>query len=97
MATKQNDRHLEKAEPGEQLFVLLARDGSAPQVIVEWIKQNLSTQPPDKLREALDCAITMQQTHINHVGKVGASENAIVQIKEAIRHQYDDEFFDDNG
>ncbi|MCE7997067.1 MAG: hypothetical protein HEP71_34225 [Roseivirga sp.] len=61
MGYKKNDKCIEKAYEDERLFVLMARDGSSPTVIGEWIKQNITTQPREKLIEALDCAIDMSQ------------------------------------
>jgi len=61
MTTKAEDQHLKKALPDEPIFVLLARDITAPEVVAEWIKKNLALQPAEKLHEALDCAIKMAQ------------------------------------
>ena len=46
---------------GEQTFTLVARDRSSPQVIVEWIKQNIETCPREKLMDALLDAIAMRE------------------------------------
>lgn len=62
MGTKQDDRHIIKAEPREELFTLMARDAYAPYAVIEWIKLSLSNQPPQKLHEALDSAIKMIRT-----------------------------------
>jgi hypothetical protein len=62
MGYKKDDRCLEKAYNDEKLFVLMARDYTAPLVIMEWIKNNLENQPREKLIEALDCAIEMRRT-----------------------------------
>lgn len=62
MAYKKTDKYINKAFDEERLFVLMARDTTAPMAICEWIKFNLATQPPDKLHEALDAAIEMRGT-----------------------------------
>jgi len=59
MGYKKNDPCLTKAFDDERLFILMTRDETAPTVVVEWIKLNLWAQPPEKLHEALDCAIEM--------------------------------------
>lgn len=60
MGYKKDDPCLKKAFDDERLFVLMSRDSTAPQTVVEWIKMNIGKQPPEKLHEALDCAIEMQ-------------------------------------
>lgn len=62
MAYKGNDKCIKNAFDDEKLFVLMARDNTAPQVIIEWIKLNLDKQPIEKLTEALECAVHMQLT-----------------------------------
>jgi hypothetical protein len=59
MGYKNNDPCLKKAYEDEGLFILMTRDSTSPQVVVEWIKLNILTQPPEKLHEALDCAVEM--------------------------------------
>jgi hypothetical protein len=49
---------------GEQTFTLVERDFTSPYVIVEWIKLNLATAPPEKLLDALRDAIAMQRSPI---------------------------------
>ena len=53
---------MKKAFDDEMLFVLMGRDATAPKVVLEWIKENLFTQPEDKLREAFECALKMKNT-----------------------------------
>lgn len=60
MGYKNSDPCIKKAYDDERLFVLMARDPVAPQVVIEWIKQSIGSQPPEKLHEALDAAIEMQ-------------------------------------
>jgi hypothetical protein len=59
METKQKSKHLQKALSEEPIFVLMARDPQAPRTIVEWIKNSLLSQPPEKLQDALNIAINM--------------------------------------
>lgn len=59
MSTKKDSSCLFNAKDDEEIFVLLARDAKSPEVIVEWIKQSIRTQTPDKLRSALEVAIKM--------------------------------------
>lgn len=59
MGYKKDDKCLQKAFDDERLFVLMTRDITSSHVVVEWIKLNIGVQPPEKLHEALDCAIEM--------------------------------------
>lgn len=59
MGYKKSDPCLTKAFSDELLFILMARDPSAPQVIMKWIEMNINTQPKEKLQEALATAIAM--------------------------------------
>ena len=61
MGYKNSDSCIKKAFDDERLFVLMARDPSAPMVIIEWIKHNITMQPREKLIEALDAAIEMSK------------------------------------
>lgn len=50
-----------KAEPDEPMFVLLARDPDAADLVDEWVKrQELRGTSRDKLNEALACAQDMR-------------------------------------
>lgn len=61
MGYKNDDPCLQKAFGDERLFVLMARDWSSPQVVLEWIKINFnSSQPDEKLLEAFHCALEMR-------------------------------------
>jgi hypothetical protein len=42
----------------QKTFTLVQQDRSAPSTICWWILQNIETAPPDKLREALEAAIS---------------------------------------
>jgi hypothetical protein len=66
MGYKKDDKCIQKAFDDERLFVLMSRDHTAPKVVIEWIKENISRQPPEKLHEALDCAIEMALTSSVH-------------------------------
>jgi len=59
MGYKKDDPCIKKAYDDERLFVLMTRDPEAPRTIIHWISRSLGKQPPEKLREALDCAIQM--------------------------------------
>lgn len=49
-----------KALPDEPFFVLLARDVTAPMVVIEWTRENPSLAP-EKRNEAMDCAAAMMR------------------------------------
>jgi hypothetical protein len=55
MGYKKDDPCLQKAFEDERLFVLMARDVTAPAVIAYWIKLNKEIQPHAKLVEAEEC------------------------------------------
>lgn len=63
MGTKNNPGRFDclgAAEPDEPMFILLARDPSAPTLIREWVKLRIASgESGDKLMEALDCAQKM--------------------------------------
>jgi hypothetical protein len=65
MGYKNSDPCIQKAFDDERLFVLMARDKHAPAAVIEWIKLSLGSQPPDKLHEALDAAIEMNNERMN--------------------------------
>lgn len=60
MGYKKDDECIKKAYDDERIFVLMARDPAAPTTIMQWISRSLGSQPPEKLHEALDCAIEMK-------------------------------------
>lgn len=64
MGYKKNDPCLDKAFGDERLFVIMTRDMTAPSVVLEWIKQNISIQPEEKLREAFECALEMNKRRL---------------------------------
>lgn len=55
---------LNKAQDGERLFVMLARDPAAPVAIRAWIAERLrlgkNTPEDDQIREAYECARLME-------------------------------------
>lgn len=55
-----NDPFIKKAYDDERLFVLMARDPAAPKCILHWIAKSIDSQPAEKIREALDCALEMK-------------------------------------
>lgn len=60
MGYKKDDKCLKAAFDQEPIFVLLARDITAPEVIFAWIKANLRSQNDDKLKEASATALQMR-------------------------------------
>lgn len=86
MSYKKIDPCIEKDFDDEMLFVLMARDNTAPLVILEWIKLNLYTQPPAKLKEALARALEMIRTHdyINNGMGEPQPPDAIQKVGEGI-------------
>lgn len=60
MALKETCSTLKKVSPDEPIFVIRARDAVSAETVCEWITKNINTAPPEKLREALDCAIAMR-------------------------------------
>lgn len=59
---------LEKArQRGDEIFSLVGQDITSPAVLCEWIKLNIETAPPAKLRNALERALVMRKTiHRKH-------------------------------
>lgn len=54
---------LNKSQPEEPVFVLVARDPTAAQTVRLWVAMNSGTQPPDKLQDALRAAEEMDKWH----------------------------------
>src|SRR5688572_10816852 len=67
MATKTNNRYIQMAGDDEELFILMGRDSTAPEVVLEWIKLNFRKQPEEKLREAFDTAINLARSEARHI------------------------------
>jgi hypothetical protein len=51
---------LSNTADNEDIFPLVARDDTAPKVILFWIMENLHCSD-DKLREAFECALRMRK------------------------------------
>ena len=64
MSNKNNSSCLQKALDDEPIFVLRAKDPTAPEIIVTWCAKNLNAQPPKKIEEALKVAQEMRQYRI---------------------------------
>lgn len=61
ISTKHTSQCLRKAGEDEPIFVLRAKDPTAPQVIVKWVAENIGVQPFEKLQGALALAHEMQE------------------------------------
>jgi hypothetical protein len=61
MGYKNSDLCIQKAFDDERLFVLMARDKTAPEVVRFWATINKDIQPEWKIKEALDCANEMER------------------------------------
>jgi hypothetical protein len=71
MATKNNPGPFDcyaNAAPDEPMFVLLARDWTAPSVVREWVRQRVGegVTAQSKLAEALACADAMEKWQAEH-------------------------------
>lgn len=62
---KNPDSCLNRAKPDERLFVLLARDPAAPEVIRYWVRRRIwlgkNLSGDAQIVEALECAKLMEQ------------------------------------
>lgn len=57
----------EAAEDDEPMFVLLARDISAPGLVDQWAdRRQLTGEEPEKVAEARECAQAMRRWHAEH-------------------------------
>lgn len=52
--------HARAKHRGQQTFTLVEQDVTAVLCITEWIKLNIHTAPPQKLRDALEKCIVMR-------------------------------------
>lgn len=72
MSTKDNPGAFDyyaKAAPDEPMFVLLARDVVAPNIILAWIEarsKRVSSTDVEQIAEALECAAAMIRWRITH-------------------------------
>lgn len=72
MGTKDNPAAYdcyEKAEPDEPMFVLIARDTLAPDLVRAWaFKHRTVHGRTDKYEEAMECAYQMEEWNKRHGG-----------------------------
>lgn len=65
MGTKNNPGKFdcyENAEPDEPMFVLLARDKFAPELVEQWAyRRKMDGEDHHKVQEARDCAAAMRE------------------------------------
>lgn len=80
MSYKGTDKCISKAFDDEMLFVLMARDETAPATVLEWIKLNIGKQPEEKLREAFECAMEMVRTNAEMQYRKGLTAPAANRI-----------------
>lgn len=69
MATKHNSSCLQKAGDDEPIFVLRAKDPTAPYIVRNWVRINEGIQPAVKLAGALLLADEMEAWHRENVGQ----------------------------
>lgn len=71
MATKHTDGCFQHAEDDEELFTLLARDASAPDLVEAWAdKREQRDGTTEQVAEARDCARKMREWRLkNRPGK----------------------------
>ncbi len=55
------DVHSRAKDRGQGTFTLVEQDRTAPATIVDWIGRNIETAPEDKLRDALERALTFRR------------------------------------
>ena len=71
MAYKGSCKTLENTDTYEPIFVLVARDRTAPAAVRRWAKEARKLGVPDgKCNEALGCAIAMELWQEDHGSKV---------------------------
>ncbi len=57
----------ERAEPDEPMFVLLARDRLAPELVRRWVAERRAAgEDPAQVQEALECAFAMHEWWLKH-------------------------------
>ena len=65
MGTKNNPAPYDcytNAEPDEPMFILLARDRNAPELVQRWAEmRERAGEDPAKVQEAFDCAAAMRE------------------------------------
>lgn len=68
-STKHTSCCLQKANDDEPIFVLLARDLTAPETIAKWVALNIGIQPFEKLYSALKTAEQMMDWKVSQEAK----------------------------
>lgn len=101
MATKNNPGKFdcyENAEPDEPMFVLLARDVTAPKVIHDWIDRrrkagkDLTPEDEQQLTEAFQCARSMEKWRIereNERAEIAKAEALQAEREEQARKDFE--------
>lgn len=59
MPTKSTSATLKKVAPDEPIFVLRARDVTAPQTVLAWVRDNPHLLNTPKGKKALNCVLAM--------------------------------------
>jgi len=92
MANKNNPTDndcYDKAELGEEYFVLLARDEAAPHAIRKWVDTRLMlghNEPDDQqIQEALDCAVKMDNWRIKNEVRLSLNDEEDKKKRQALR------------
>ena len=67
ISTKHTSQYLQKAGDDEPIFVLRAKDPTAPQIIERWATANMGIQPEEKLGGALELAKEMREWYATNV------------------------------
>lgn len=58
-STKHNSVCLSRAADDEPIFVLRAKDPTAPEIVAAWVERNTGVQPKEKLDGAIDLSVEM--------------------------------------
>lgn len=74
MSGRKGDRYSESEKEcfvkaidrGQHTFTLVGQDLSSPEVVCEWIKQNIKTAPVGKLKDALEIAMIMRSEGLKY-------------------------------
>ncbi len=67
MSNKHTSQCLQKAGDEEPIFVLRAKDPTAPSTIRKWVADNEGIQPAEKLKQALELALEMDGWHLDNI------------------------------
>jgi hypothetical protein len=74
---------LNKAAPDEPLFVLRAKDPTAAQTVRLWAEMNEGTQPPEKIRSAIEIAAYMDKWRKDREPKADAAQSGVQAVRGA--------------